>query len=53
MGVATRLAKVGQSNPMAASGHGHVLRGDVDEVDGCLVCSFGQGGRCRVVVVAG
>ena len=53
VGVATRLAKVGQGDPMVASGHGHVLGGDMDKVDGCLVHSFGQGGRCRVVVAAG
>ena len=38
---------------MAASGDGHVLGGGVDEVEGCLVCLFSQGGRCGVVVVAG
>ena len=56
VGIATRLAKVGQSDPMAVSGHGHVLGGDVDEVEGvdrCLVHLFGQGGRCGVVVAAG
>ena len=38
-------------------GHGHVLRGDMDEVDGCLVCSFGKGGsgvmRCLAVGLKG
>ena len=53
VGVATRLARVGQGDPMAASGHGHVLRVDVDEVKGCLVHSFGQSGRCGVVMAAG
>ena len=37
VGVATRLAKVGQDDPMAASGDGHVLGGGVDEVEGNLV----------------
>ena len=38
---------------MAVSGDGHVLGGGVDEVEGCLVCSFGQSGRHGVVVAAG
>ena len=48
--VATRLAKVGQGNPMAVSGHGHVLGGDMDEVDGPLLCSFDHGRGCKVAV---
>ena len=50
VGVATRLAKVGQSDPMAVSGHGHVLGGDVDEVEGPLLCSFDHGRGRKVVV---
>ena len=53
VGVPTRLAKVGQGNPMAVSGHSHVLGVDVDKVEGCLVHSFSQSGRCGVVVAAG
>ena len=53
VGVATRLARVGQGDPMAASGHGHVLGVDMDKVKGCLVCSFGKSGRRGVVVAAG
>ena len=49
MGVATRLAKVGQGDPMVASGHGQVLGGGVDEVEWCLVRLFGQGSRHDVV----
>ena len=50
------LALIGQGSRrglMVASGDGHVLRGGVDEVEGCLVCLFNQGGRHRVVVAAG
>ena len=50
VGVPTRLAKVGQGNPMAASGHDHVLRGDVDEVEGPLLRSFDHGRECKVAV---
>ena len=49
-GVATRLAKVGQSDPMAASGHGHVLRVDVDEVEGSLLRLFDHGRGHKGVV---
>ena len=46
------LAQIGQGSRcslMAASGDGHVLGGGVDKLEGCLVCSFSQGGRCNVV----
>ena len=50
VGVPTRLAKVGQGNPMAASGHDHVLGGDVDEVEGPLLRSFDHGRGRKVAV---
>ena len=50
VGVATRLAKVGQGNPMVASGHGHVLGGDVDEVDGPLLHLFDYSRGLKVAV---
>ena len=50
VGVATRLARVGQVDPMAASGHGHVLGGDVDEVEGSLLRPFDHGRGRKVVV---
>ena len=34
---------------MVVSGDGHVLRGGVDKVGGCLVHSFGCGGGCEIV----
>ena len=50
VGVATRLARVGQGDPMAASGHGHVLGGDMDEVEGPLLRSFDPGRGRKVAV---
>ena len=50
VGVATRLARVGQVDPMAASGHGHVLGGDADEVEGPLLRLFDHGRGCKVAV---
>ena len=50
VGVATRLAKVGQGDPMVTSGHGHVLRVDVDKVEGSLLCPFDHGRGRKVAV---
>ena len=50
VGVATRLARVGQGDPMVASGHSHVLRVDVDEVEGSLLRLFDHGRGHKVVV---
>ena len=50
VGVATRLAKVGQGDPMAAGGHGHVLGVDVDKVEGSLLRPFDHGRGRKVAV---